>query len=341
MSQLLHVTSSGIFCPLGDFYIDPWKPVDNAIITHAHADHARIGHRNYLVHKDSVNLIRYQIGPYLQCQAVDYGETIYKNGVKVSLHPAGHIPGSAQVRIEYKGEVWVFSSDIKLSSDGMSTEYESIKCHALVSEGTFGLPLFNWEDQNVVFDSINNWWAKNKANNKTSVLVCNAVGKAQRVLRNLDPKIGELVAHRSIYNINRVFNKQGIKVPETKRLELTMNQGLDQSLVFIPQNIVNTPWMKSIENYSLGIVSAWMTLKEERRRNKYDNHFILSDHADWSQLKQVAIDSGAEKVYLTHGYASSLYRWLRDQGVEVHEMQTEFSGEMNELYDRQKNSLRS
>jgi putative mRNA 3-end processing factor len=242
------------------------KP-SHIFITHAHADHARIGHRNYLVHKDSVNLIRHQIGNYLDCQAVDYGETIYKNGVKISLHPAGHIPGSAQVRIEYKGEVWVFSGDIKLSPDGMSTEYESIKCHALVSEGTFGLPLFNWEDQNIVFDSINNWWANNKSNNKTSVLVCDAIGKAQRVLRNLDPSIGGLVAHRSIYNINKVFNKQGISVPDTKRLELTKNQDFNNSLVFIPQNIVNTPWMKNIDNCSLGIVSAWMSLKEERRKN--------------------------------------------------------------------------
>lgn len=339
MSQLLHVTSSGIFCPMGNFYIDPWKPVDNAIITHAHSDHARIGHRNYLVHKDSVNLIRYQIADYLQCQAVDYGETIYKNGVKVSLHPAGHIPGAAQVRIEYKGEVWVFSGDIKLSPDGMSTEYESVKCHALVTEGTFGLPLFNWDNQYVVFDAINNWWAKNNEENKTSILVCNAVGKAQRVIRNLDTNIGDLIAHRSIYNINKVFSKQGISIPQTKRLELSKIHDFNNSLVFIPQNVLYTPWIKGVENYSLGIVSAWMTLKEERKKNNYDAHFILSDHADWNQLKDAAINTGAEKVYLTHGYSSSLYRWLRNQGLEVHEMQTQFSGEMDELFDRQKNSL--
>ncbi|MEX2588887.1 MAG: ligase-associated DNA damage response exonuclease [Chitinophagales bacterium] len=331
MAQLLLVTQSGIYCPQGDFYIDPWIPVEYAIITHAHPDHARIGHRNYLVHKDSVGMLQHQIGPYLQCHTVDYGECIVRNGVKITLHPAGHIPGSAQVRLEYKGEVWVFTSDFKLSSDGISTDYESIKCHVLVSEGTFGLPLFKWESQEIIFDQINQWWSKNKAQKKQSVLVCNAIGKAQRILRNIDPNIGSLYAHRSIYNINRVLNRQGILVPDTKRLELSDNENSEGALHIIPQNVLNTPWIKSIPNYSLGIVSAWMTLKEQRKKRLFDNHFILSDHADWNQLKKAIINSEAEKVYLTHGYSSSLYRWLREEGVDVHEFQTKFKGEMDEL----------
>lgn len=339
MPQLLHINSSGIYCPIGDFYIDPWKPVEHAIITHAHSDHARIGHRNYLVHKDSVNLLRHQIGNYLQCESVDYGEHIYRNGVKITMYPAGHIPGSAQIRIEHKGEVWAFSGDFKLSSDGISKDFESIKCHAWLSEGTFGLPLFNWEKQEVVFNAINNWWAANRANNKTSVLVCNAIGKVQRVLRNLDTKIGDIYAHRDIYGINQVFNKQGIIVPETKRLELSNTKTIANGLVLILHSFLGTPWINNLEQYSVGIISPWMSLREERKKRKFDKHFILSDHADWAELKEASINSQAEKVYLTHGYSSSFYRWLRDKGVDVHEVETQFIGEMDELIDHADNQI--
>lgn len=332
-NQLLKVNQSGLYCPIGDFYIDPWKPVDNAIITHVHPDHARIGHRNYLVQKDSKELLRHQLGAYLSCQSVEYGEIINRNGVKISLHPAGHIPGSAQVRLEYKDQVWAFTSDFKTLSDGLSADFEPMKSDVLVTEGTFGLPLFKWKSQESVFNEINEWWAQNAAENRISILVCNAIGKAQRILRNLSKHTGPVVVHRSIFNVNKVLNKQGYHLPKTHRLELIQNpNAYDQGIVLIPQNLLNTPWINNLTNYSVATASAWMTLRGERKKHAFDNHFILSDHADWNQLRNTVIETGAKKVMLTHGYSSSFYRWLRDSGIETYELKTEFRGEMDELF---------
>lgn len=332
MQQLIDFTSSGLYCPLADIYIDPWKPVDRAIITHAHADHARIGNMKYIAHKDSVPLLQHRLGKYINAEALEYGENITINGVKFSLYPAGHIIGSAQVRVEYKGEVWVISGDYKLSNDGISEPFTPVKCDVFVTESTFGLPIFQWRSQQEIFNEINNWWSNNVSENKTSVLIGYALGKAQRLLCNLDLSIGEIYAHRTIEDINQVMRANGTAIPKVKVIDPTVSkETLKNALIIAPPSSLNLPWMHKFEPVSVAVASGWMSLRNARRRKNIDKGFILSDHADWEQLKTAVKASGASTVYVTHGYSSSFSRWLNENGIFSKEIETKFHGEMEEI----------
>jgi putative mRNA 3-end processing factor len=334
MQQLVDFTSSGLYCPIADVYIDPWKPVDKAIITHAHSDHARIGNMDYLAHKDTIPLLKHQLGKYLSVQGLSYGESICMNGVKISLHPAGHIIGSAQVRIEYKGEVWVISGDYKLDADGISKPFESVKCDVFVTESTYGLPVFHWRNQMEVFAEINNWWAANAAANKTSILAGYVLGKAQRLICNLDNDIGDVYVHSSIENINQVLRANGTPIPQVNVIDaFTDFSKLTNAIVLAPPSTLNSAWIQKFESASVAIASGWMSLRGTRRRKDIDCGFVLSDHADWDQLKEAVTASGAKKVFVTHGYSSSLSRWMDTQGIDATEIETKFHGEMDEIQE--------
>ncbi|MDX2000983.1 MAG: ligase-associated DNA damage response exonuclease [Chitinophagales bacterium] len=334
MTQLLDFTSSGIYCPLADVYIDPWKPVDRAIITHAHADHARIGNRYYLAHHDTVPLLKYSLGQYINVQGLAYGEELIMNGVKISLHPSGHVVGAAQVRLEYKGEVWVVTGDFKLENDGISTAYEPIKCHVVVSDSTYGLPIFKWEAQQKVFNDINQWWLNNQREGKTSVLIGYALGKAQRLIHHLDKDIGPIYAHQTIKNVNKVLRNQGILIPSVNTLEYSANIDYQGSIVLAPSIILHSSVIKKMEPYSTAFVSGWMSLRQLKRSRNIDKGFILSDHADWEQLKTAVSNSGAHRIFTTsNGYSSSFYRWLQENGYEVTEVANKYLGEIPEIED--------
>ncbi|MEM9648606.1 MAG: DNA ligase-associated DEXH box helicase, partial [Bacteroidota bacterium] len=201
---LLAFTDKGIYCAAAKVYLDPWKPVDKAIISHGHADHSRWGHQQYITHKRNVPIVKHRLGN-VSITGKDWGETFVINGVKFSLHPAGHIVGSSQIRVEYKGEIWVFTGDYKIEDDGLATPYETVKCHTFITECTFGLPAFLWTPQEEVFRDINEWWANNKANGQTSVLFGYSLGKAQRLLKHLDPSIGKIFTHGAVENMNEVI----------------------------------------------------------------------------------------------------------------------------------------
>jgi len=332
MQQLVDFTSSGLYCPIADVYIDPWKPVDKAIITHAHSDHARIGNMAYLAHKDTVPLLKHQLGKYLSVQSLEYGECIDMNGVKISLHPAGHIIGSAQVRLEYKGEVWVISGDYKLDADGISKPFESVKCNVFVTESIYGLPVFQWRNQIEVFNEINNWWAANVQAQKTSLLVGYTLGKAQRLICNLDNSIGDIYVHGAIENINQVLRANGTHIPQVHVIDaFTDFSKLNNAMVLAPPSALNSPWMQRFQSAAVAIASGWMSLRGTGRRRDIDRGFVLSDHADWQQLKTAVSHSGAQKVYLTHGYSSSFSRWMETQGIEATEVETKFRGELVEM----------
>jgi len=332
MPQLIDFTSSGLYCPVADVYIDPWKPVDYAIISHAHADHARMGNLKYLAHKDSLPVLKHRLGMYTNVQAVDYGETIYKNGVKISLHPAGHIIGSSQVRLEYKGEVWVVSGDYKLERDYISQPFESVKCDVFITESTFGLPIFNWRNPKEVFQEINNWWAENIEHGRYSILAGHALGKTQRILHNLDTRHGKIFAHGSIESMNEVLRRQGLPLPPIEKLtpEVDLHE-LHTGLILAPLSSLNSRWITNFTPSSIAVASGWMGLRGAKRRKVIDRGFVLSDHADWNQLKQAVILSGAKKVYVTSGYSSAFSRWMDEKGIENYAVKTMFTGEMNEI----------
>jgi putative mRNA 3-end processing factor len=214
---LITFTENGIYCPKADVCIDPWKPVKNALITHAHADHARYGMEHYLAHHHSLPIMRHRLGD-ISLEGIEYGEKRNINGVEISFHPAGHAPGSAQIRLSHKGETWVISGDYKLGYDGLSREFEPVKCTHFVTESTFGLPVYKWQDQAAIMTDINAWWAANNKAGITTILLGYSFGKAQRILANLDASIGEIFVHGAIHNSNLALEEAGYTFPKNERI---------------------------------------------------------------------------------------------------------------------------
>ena len=315
-------------------YIDPWRPVERALITHGHSDHARWGHRHYLCTVSAAPVMRYRLGD-VHLETVAYGEVRTINGVRFSFHPAGHVLGSAQIRAEYKGEIVVVSGDYKIEDDGLAEPFEPITCHAFITECTFGLPVYRWKPQQEIFDNINDWWRQNKADGKVSVLSAYALGKAQRILTNLDTSIGKIYTHGAIENTNEVMRNQGITLPETIRVTREINKkDFIGNLVLATPSALGGPWMKKFKPASVGIASGWMALRGARRRRAADRGFVLSDHADWEGLNTAIRSTGAEEVFVTHGYTGIFRRWLLEQGYDAHEVSTEYEGEANELEEK-------
>ncbi len=332
INSLLRINDKGIYCPKADVYIDPWRPVDKAVITHAHSDHARWGMKHYAAHPLSIPIMKSRIGSDIKVEAWNYGETHIINGVKISLHPAGHIPGSAQVRLEHNGEIWVVSGDYKLESDSLSGSFESIKCHHFITESTFGLPVYKWKPDSMVFDEINEWWRNNKEEGKFSIIYAYALGKSQRVLSGLDTSIGPILTHGAVENVNELYRASGLKIPETSyvspEIDLKKNKG---ALVIAPPSAAGSSWIKKFKDHSEGQTSGWMALRGTKRRRNVDRGFVLSDHADWEGLNQAVESSGAEKIYVTHGYRTIFSKWLREKGYQAKVLETAFEGELNEM----------
>ena len=314
---LLEFTSKGIFCPQAEVYIDPSQPVKRALITHGHADHSRPGHQHYLCTRLAKPVIRYRLGP-IKIETLEYGESINIHGVHFSFHPAGHIIGSAQIRVEYKGEVWVVSGDYKIEDDGLSTPFQAVKCHTFITESTFGLPIFKWRPQVEIFKKINDWWRKNREAGKVSVLSAYPLGKAQRLLQGVDLSIGTVYAYGAIENINRIIRKQGIQLASSTRItQHTKRKSFTGNLVITPPGVVGTTWMKRFKDVSTGIASGWVAQEDDHRHRTFDQGFVLSDHADWDGLNQAVKATGAERVYVTHGYTEAFRKWLEEQGLEA------------------------
>jgi putative mRNA 3-end processing factor len=321
----------GLYCPAGDFYIDPWRPVDRAVITHAHADHARSGHGHYLAHTKAQGVMRSRLGA-IALQPVDYGEVVVHNGVRVSLHPAGHVLGSAQVRLEFGGHVWVASGDYKVAPDATCVPFEPVKCDTFITESTFGLPIYRWQDDQEVFAQINTWWAANAALGKASVLCCYSFGKAQRILSGIDPSIGHIITHGAVEPLNRAYRDAGVNLPPTRTVsEVSDATDFKRCLVLCPPSarggLGGTPWIKRFEPYSDAFASGWMLLRGARRRGGYDRGFVLSDHADWPGLHSAIAATQASRVIVTHGSVPVMVRYLQEQGLQAGSFQTEYGDE--------------
>lgn len=327
---LISFTNKGIYCKQGNFYIDPWKPVNLAITTHGHSDHVKWGNQAYLCHVLSKPILNQRLGPGLNIQTLPYNKEISINGVKVSLFPAGHVIGSAQVRLEHKGEVCVVSGDYKTASDGISTAFEPVKCHTFVSESTFGLPIYKWQPQQVILDQIKNWISGNQDKNKTSVLVAYSLGKAQRLIRGLNG-YSPIYVHNSIANLNEAFIHAGVALPETIRISPdTKKEELQRGIVIVPPALAEGKWIKTLTNPATGICSGWMQVRAGRRWRSADAGFALSDHADWPGLLSAIRATEAEEVFVTHGYSAIFSRYLNEIGITAHEVKTQYGEETEE-----------
>lgn len=330
MSPLIVQTAAGLYCPAGDFHIDPWQPVERAVLTHAHADHARPGSRRYLATPESETVLRLRLGD-IALQTLAYGETISIGGAKVSLHPAGHVLGAAQVRIEVEGEVWVLSGDYKLEDDPTCAPFEPLRCHTFITESTFGLPIYRWRPPAEVIADINAWWRANAEAGRASMLFAYAFGKAQRILAGIDPTIGPIVCHGAVETLNDAYRATDIALPTTHTVEAASKADLARALILAPPSAQSTPWLKRFGDYSDGFVSGWMRLRGARRRRAVDRGFVLSDHADWPALQQAIEATQAECVYVTHGYVPVMVRWLEERGLAARAFATEYGAEFDEL----------
>lgn len=323
---LLAFTEKGIYCAAADVYLDPWKPVAKALITHGHSDHSRWGHGQYITHHRNVPIIRHRLGD-IQVQGVEWGESLFIRGVRFQFFPAGHIVGSSQIRVEYQGEVWAFSGDYKTENDGLCTPYEVVKCDTFITECTFGLPVFRWRPQEEVMTDINRWWAENKAEGKTSVLFGYSLGKAQRLLHLLDTEIGTIYTHGAIENMNEVLRPL-VELAPTERITAdTAKEAVRGNLVLAPPSAHGSTWLRKWGPFETASASGWMAFRGARRRRAIDRGFVLSDHCDWNQLLESITATGAEKVICTHGYSELFARYLNSKGWDARTVETQYEGE--------------
>ncbi len=309
---LISFTENGLYCRQGDFYIDPWKPVERAVITHAHSDHARPGNKFYFAHKDSYHFLKARLGEDIIIQTADYGGGFEKNDVQVTLYPAGHMIGSAQVAVSYKGETWVVSGDYKVEDDGITPPFEPVPCRVFITESTFGLPVYQWKSQAEIMEQIHNWVLKNREQGRYSMLTAYSLGKAQRLVHNLSAYGHKFYGHGAIYNMNEVVRKF-MPFPEVKYLLAdSPKEDVLNSIIIMPSSAADSPWMRKWQPYALGVCSGWMQVRGAQRKQNADAGFALSDHADWKGLVDTVLATGAECVYATHGSSAVLARYLEE-----------------------------
>jgi putative mRNA 3-end processing factor len=327
-NDILIVTDDGLYCPAGGFHIDPWRPVERAVVTHAHSDHARWGSRKYLAPELGVRLLRTRLGSDIDVLGIPWLQPIRIGDAVVSFHPAGHILGSAQIRVEAAGEAWVVSGDYKTESDATCTPFEPVKCHTFVTESTFGLPIYRWAPQSETFAEINAWWRKNKDDGRASVLCGYSLGKAQRLISGLDAGIGPIFTHGAVERLCADYRLEGVSLPPTTPVWSTPAKSkFDGAMIVGPPSVAGTPWMKRFGDFRIAFASGWMQIRGTRRRRAVDRGFVLSDHADWPGLLGAIQATGASRILATHGYTASLVRWLREHGYEADPLKTAFKGE--------------
>jgi putative mRNA 3-end processing factor len=341
-TDLIVLKPEGLYCPPGNFYIDPWRPVDRAVITHAHADHSRAGHGHYLASAPSEGVMRARLGA-INLQTLKYGEVIDHFGVRLSLHPAGHVLGSAQVRVEHGGRVWVASGDYFLTAheadsreDNLTCEaFEPVRCDCFITESTFGLPIYRWQPQRDIFNDINAWWRANAEAGRASLLLGYSFGKAQRILAGVDPHIGPIVVHAAVEPLNRAYRDAGVRLPATQLItDVTDKSMFRRALAIAPPAVQGSAWAQRFDAPGLpasdAFASGWMQLRGGRRRRGVDRGFVLSDHADWPGLQRAIRATGAERVIVTHGYEAVMVRWLQSQGLEAGSFKTEYGDQAEE-----------
>lgn len=336
MPPLVRTTGKGLYCEAGGFYIDPWQPVRSAVITHGHTDHARWGHERYLTTPTGRVVLNARFGQAVEgkVDALAYGERRLIGDVEVSLHPAGHVLGSAQVRIERAGEVWVVSGDYKTQDDGVSEPFEPVRCHTFITESTFGLPVYKWRPQAEVFTKLNAWWKTNAASGRTCMVACYALGKAQRIMAGLDPSIGPILMHGALEKCTQAYRDAGVSLPPVGHAtQASVSEAAGRAIVLAPPSAVRSPWAfnlvkkNEVKDLATAMASGWMQIRGTRRRRALDTGFALSDHADWPGLMSAIEATGAESIGVTHGSIGPVVRYLTEKGMRAFAVPTRWEGE--------------
>ncbi|WPU65175.1 ligase-associated DNA damage response exonuclease [Peredibacter starrii] len=325
--ELLQLTNKGLYCALGDFYIDPWEKVETALITHAHGDHAHWGMNRYIAVNESEHILRKRMGE-VPIETHPYGETFRMGDVDVSLHPAGHILGSSQVRIQYEDEVWVFTGDFKRDYDPTCEPFEVLPCDVFISEATFALPVYRWPDFQNEMKEILAWWMKNREEGFNSVLCCYALGKAQRIIAGLRELTDETIwVHGTVDELNHCYEKTGLIWPNVKKVPLESKEKFEGAMILCPPSALGSSWNKRLSPKKVAFASGWMRLRGNRRRKGYERGFVISDHADWPSLLRTVKETGCKKVYFTHGNTDAIVRYLKDEGLDAYDLKMPYDTE--------------
>lgn len=322
-SALVISTDRGLYCPPGEFYIDPWQPVQTAVITHAHGDHLRHGSARYIVARPGAAIAQHRLGSGNTVTAFEYGKVFTLGEARVSLHPAGHILGSAQVRIEHGGQVWVVSGDYKRQPDPTCAGFEPLECDVFISEATFALPVYQWSPTPQVVEEIVRWWRANRERGIASALFCYALGKSQRVLAELRAFIDEPVyLHGAVGALTEVYRRAGVEMVPTLNATAEKRADYRGALIIAPPSAAGTPWMRRFGEHSTGFCSGWMRVRDDHQRRGYDRGFVISDHADWPGLLETCLATKARRVLLTHGHSDALARYLNERGIRAGALDT-------------------
>ncbi len=334
---LLHPDAAGLYCQPGGFHIDPWLAVDVAVITHAHSDHARGGSKLYYCAAPTAPLLRIRLGAQYDIRGIPYGEVFALGATRVSFHPAGHVLGSAQVRVEAgprgSSEVWVASGDYKRAADPTCAGFEVVPCDTFITEATFALPIYRWDDPAVTGSEMWEWWEMCAGSERACVLLGYSLGKVQRALAEIaraakaaGKSVGPIFSHGAPAALTQAYRDAGVELPEVKPMpEKSKPANLAGSLTIAPPGAAGSSWMRRFgadDRYQTAFASGWMRIRGVRRRGAYDRGFVLSDHADWPGLVETIRQTGASRVLVTHGNIDSFVRYLRETGVQAEALRT-------------------
>jgi putative mRNA 3-end processing factor len=327
-SDLVVLRREGLYCPQGDFFIDPWKPVARAVITHGHGDHARTGNGEYFAAAAGLPILQWRLGDQ-RYQVHDFGEPFEIGDARVSFHSAGHVLGSAQVRIEAEGQVWVASGDYKRQHDPTCAPFEVLDCDTFITEATFGLPVYRWPETSEVAREIVEWRDHCGRRGEAAVLLCYALGKAQRILAELAAWTDRpAFVHGAVDAGVQVYRRAGVRMLETLPVsETAKGSDFAGELVLAPPSAAGSTWMRRFRHAQTGFASGWMRVRGNRRRRNYDRGFVVSDHADWPGLMRTIRETGARRVIATHGNTDAIIRALNEAGIAAEAFITDFGGE--------------
>jgi putative mRNA 3-end processing factor len=345
---LIAWTPQGLYCEAGGFYIDPHRAVDLAVVTHAHSDHARRGSKHYICEKSGLGLLRVRLGARISAEGRAFGESFQLGRVKVSFHSAGHILGSAQVRVECDGEVWVASGDYKRDPDPSCEPFENVKCDTFITEATFGTPKFAWAKDVDHGSAIAEWWSESERAGRNCILFGYSLGKTQRILAELAPHARKpVLIHSTCVELTECYRQEGRTLAPTRALEsalselggflsgsevlpyarddsrstsVLVNSQLRGEMILAPPSILKEEWAQKLGEYETAFASGWMQNFKPNPYStgrSYDRGFVISDHADWNDLNQTILETGAKRVFVQHR-EGALIRHLRKQGIDAH-----------------------
>lgn len=319
--DILVETSAGMYCPAGQFYIDPVKKVERALITHAHADHARAGMGHYWTSVSGAPLVRKRVGHGSGVTALPFGERFSMGAAVVSFHPAGHVLGSAQIRIEHGGQVWVVSGDYKRDPDPSCEPFEPVACDVFVTECSFAAPQYVWPEPSEIVQRILDWWDQCRSEARCALLCTYALGKSQRVLAELAARRNTTAyLHRNLVPMVKLYRQAGVRMLETEPVDEQVRfKDWAGQLVLAPPGVAGTPWIKRFEPCSLAFASGWMGIDGGKRSGsrEWEKGFVLSDHADWEAILKTIEQTGARRVLAMHGHTGSLIDELHRRGIQA------------------------